>query len=265
METRLQKYLLKAGVSTREDAINLIKESRVSVNGRVVKDLGFIVNTNDTVLIDGLEAKVMEDKVYYVLNKPRGYASTSSKNYKNIYSLLDGVDEDIYPIFDLDREATGLMILTNDKDYLNLVRNSESIEKEYSIRIKGLLRKAESDKITRGELEFNGEKAQGIKIFNVKYNEDRTSTSLTLTLTSEKPRLIKSLFESVSHEASYIRRNRIGNILLDIKDATYRRLKPFEIKQLRLLALTKATQSKKKRAKTTSIRVKREKLNENTN
>ena len=260
MEERLQKYLAKCGIASRRECEEIIKEGRVAVNGKIIKEMGYIVSNVDTVLVDGIEVNVIEDKVYYMLNKPTGYVSTmkDDRGRKTIASLISDIDERVFPIGRLDYDTSGLILFTNDGDFSNLLLNPKTgIEKEYLVTVKGLLRKSESDIITRGGIDLDGVPSKPVKIFNVEYNKERTSTTLQIVLTEGKNREIRRLFSYVGHEVSSIKRIRFGNIILDVKRGTYRRLKPYEIKSIKLLAINGKPKEKKTVHRTTSIRVKR--------
>ena len=260
MEERLQKYLAKCGVASRRESEELIKEGRVSVNGKVIKEMGYIVSSVDTVLVDGIEVNVIEDKVYYMLNKPTGYVSTmkDDRGRKTIASLVEDINERVFPIGRLDYDTSGLILFTNDGDFSNLLLNPKTgIEKEYLVTVKGLLRKNESAIISRGGIDLDGVPSLPAKIFNVEYNKERTSTTLQIVITEGKNREIRRLFSYVGHEVSSIKRIRFGNIILDIKKGTYRRLKPYEIKSIKLLAINGKPNDKKRVHKTTPIKVKR--------
>ncbi len=260
MEERLQKYLAKCGIASRRECEEIIKEGRVAVNGKIIKEMGYIVSNVDTVLVDGIEVNVIEDKVYYMLNKPTGYVSTmkDDRGRKTIASLISDIDERVFPIGRLDYDTSGLILFTNDGDFSNLLLNPKTgMEKEYLVTVKGLLRKSESDVITRGGIDLDGVPSKPVIIFNVEYNKERTSTTLQIVLTEGKNREIRRLFSYVGHEVSSIKRIRFGNIILDVKRGTYRRLKPYEIKSIKLLAINGKPKEKKTVHRTTSIRVKR--------
>ncbi len=260
MEERLQKYLAKCGIASRRECEEIIKEGRVAVNGKIIKEMGYIVSNVDAVLVDGIEVNVIEDKVYYMLNKPTGYVSTmkDDRGRKTIASLISDIDERVFPIGRLDYDTSGLILFTNDGDFSNLLLNPKTgIEKEYLVTIKGLLRKSESDIITRGGIDLDGSPSKPVKIFNVEYNKEKTSTTLQIVLTEGKNREIRRLFGYVNHEVSSIKRIRFGNIILDVKRGTYRRLKPYEVKSIKLLAINGKPKEKKTVHRTTSIRVKR--------
>lgn len=251
MELRLQKFLSRAGYSSRREAEEIIKAGRVSVNSRIIKEMGYVVDSNDVVMVDGEKIVLDENKVYYMINKPRGYVSTlkDDKGRRDLSVFTSLIYERVFPIGRLDYDTSGLLFLTNDGDFSNLLLNPKyEIEKEYIVKIKGLLRKSESDKITRGGLDFGDFVSLPNKIYNVKYNEEKTSTSLNIILKEGKNREIRRLFSYVGHDVSSIKRIRFGNIFLDVKEGMMRPLKPFEVKMLKLLAsMPKENKSSKKK------------------
>ena len=258
MELRLQKFLARAGISSRREAEEIIKSGRVSVNSRIVKEMGYIVDANDIVMVDGEKIELEENKVYYMINKPRGYVSSlkDDKGRKDLSVFTNLVYERVFPIGRLDYDTSGLLFLTNDGDFSNLLLNPKyEIEKEYEVKIKGLLRKSESDKITKGGIDFGDSISLPNKIYNVKYNEEKTSTSLNIVLKEGKNREIRRLFSFVGHDVSSIKRIRFGNIYLDIREGMMRPLKPFEVKMLKLLA-TLPQEKKKPKKKTPKISTK---------
>ena len=135
MEVRLQKYLASAGVASRRKAEEIILDGRVSVNGKVVTELGTKVETNrDKISVDGRVVKIENRKRYILLNKPEGYISASKDQYDNlsVLHLIDGIKERMFTVGRLDKDTTGALILTNDGDFANKI-----IDK--AIKVKKLL------------------------------------------------------------------------------------------------------------------------------
>ncbi|MCD0022652.1 pseudouridine synthase, partial [Streptococcus agalactiae] len=115
---RINKYIAHAGIASRRKAEELIKQGMVTINGQVVNELATQVKAGDLVEIEGSPI-YNEEKVYYLLNKPRGVISSVSddKGRKTVIDLLPQVKERIYPVGRLDWDTTGLLILTNDGDF----------------------------------------------------------------------------------------------------------------------------------------------------
>ena len=118
---RLQKYIAEAGYTSRRKAEELIKSGKVEVDGVVVTELGTKVNGDETIIVEGNLLK-KEEKVYYILNKPRGVitAVSDEKNRKTVVDLIES-DKRIYPIGRLDYDTTGVLLLTNDGEFSNIL------------------------------------------------------------------------------------------------------------------------------------------------
>ena len=139
---RINKYLATCGIASRRKVEELILAGKISVNGKIVTNLATDIDiTKDKVKMDDSEVNLVEDKVYYLLNKPKGYISSAKddKGRKTILELID-TDERIFPVGRLDYDTEGLIILTNDGDLSHkLMHPSHEIEKTYVANIKGPL------------------------------------------------------------------------------------------------------------------------------
>lgn len=230
---RLQKVIAKAGIASRRKAELLIQEGKVKVDGEIVTTLGSLVDSNQVIVVDGTVLKT-EELAYYVMNKPSGYLSTT-KDEKNRRTVLDLIptQERIYPIGRLDYDTTGVLLLTNDGDFMNaLIHPKFKVEKEYAVKIEGLLRKEESALLRKG-IVLEDFTTQSARIFDVKYDESKQYTTLHIVITEGKYHQIKRMFEAIQHPVVKLRRVRFGNITCDgLKQGEYRRLKPHEIKVL---------------------------------
>ena len=123
---RLQKVIANSGLTSRRKAEELIKSGRVKVNGKTVYEMGIKVSHKDEVLVDDKFLE-QEEKVYYLLNKPRGVVTTVSddKNRKTVVDLIDD-DRRIYPVGRLDYDTTGLLLLTNDGEFANYMMHPKN-------------------------------------------------------------------------------------------------------------------------------------------
>ena len=133
---RLQKVIASSGVASRRKAEELITSGKVKVNGITVTELGIKVSGEDVIMVSG-EILSKEDKVYYMLNKPRGVVSTANDdlNRKTIVDYID-TDKRIYPIGRLDYDTTGLILLTNDGRLANLLMHpTNGVEKTYVAKL----------------------------------------------------------------------------------------------------------------------------------
>ena len=148
---RIQKIIAQSGYCSRRKAEELIVQGAVSVNGVVVKELGTKVSSSDVITVNGTTIE-KEEYVYYLLYKPEGYVSTTDdeKNRKTVVDLVPN-DKRIYPVGRLDYDTSGVLLLTNDGVFTNLMTSPKhKVEKEYVVKMKGFLRREESRTIARG-------------------------------------------------------------------------------------------------------------------
>lgn len=148
---RLQKVIANSGYCSRRKAEELIQKGKVIVNDIKVTELGFKVNGSDKISIDG-KMLSRDEKEYYLLYKPRGII-TSTKDEKNRKTVVDLIETDkrIYPVGRLDYDTSGIILLTNDGELTNLlIHPRNKIDKIYVAKIKGILTKEETLKLTHG-------------------------------------------------------------------------------------------------------------------
>jgi len=230
---RLQKAIAKAGVCSRRKAEELIKEGKVKVNGKVVNELGFQVESSDEIRVEDKQV-LREELVYYVLNKPTGYLSTTSDDLdrRTIMDLVP-VKERIFPIGRLDYDTSGVILLTNDGEFMNaMIHPKFKVEKEYHVKIQGLLRKEESKILEKG-IHLGDFTSARSKIVGVEYDDKKQNTLVKIIIHEGKYHQIKRMFEAVNHPVLKLRRHRFGVVTIDgLKQGEFRILKPHELKQL---------------------------------
>jgi 23S rRNA pseudouridine2605 synthase len=230
---RLQKILQKAGIASRRQAEELIKEGKVKVNGEVVTVLGTKADFSDNIEVEGKKVKV-DELVYYLLYKPEGYVSTTNDQF-NRFTVTDliPVNEKIFPIGRLDYDTSGVLILTNDGEFANhMMHPKYKIEKEYSVKVKGLLRKETTRQIARG-VDLGDYRTQPAKIFNVKYDDKKENSFANIIITEGKYHQVKRMFEKFDHKVLKLKRERYGCITLKgLNKGDFRRLKIHEVKKL---------------------------------
>lgn len=152
MNIRLNKFLSESGISSRRKSEEFIKEGRVSVNNKTVVELSFIVNDEtDIVKVDGEKIKPQK-KVYFLLNKPKGYVTTTDdeKGRKKVTDLIK-TNQKIFPVGRLDYDTTGVLLLTNDGDFSNFITHpSNHIPREYIVRLNKDLEEEDRQKLLKG-------------------------------------------------------------------------------------------------------------------
>ena len=233
---RLQKVIAKSGYCSRRKAETLITENKVKVNGVICNTLGTKVTSKDVIMVNGKTIE-QEEKVYYVLYKPEGYISTTSdeKDRRKVIDLLPK-DKRIFPVGRLDYDTSGVLLLTNDGEFMNeMTSPKHHVEKEYRVKIKGFLRKEESLLLSRG-VEIDGYKTKRAIIKDVEYNKNNETSFATIIIREGKYHQVKLMFEAVNHPVLKLKRERFGVVTLrDLKTGDFRRLKPHEFKQLKEL------------------------------
>ncbi len=230
---RVQKVIANSGYCSRRKAEELIVAGKVKINGIVTTELGTKVSPKDIVIVNGRLIK-SEEKVYFVLYKPEGYVSTTDdeKGRKTVIDLVRS-EKRIYPVGRLDFDTSGVLLLTNDGDFTNLMTSPKNhIEKEYRVKISGLLRKEESTTICRG-IKINGLLTKKAIIKDVSYNKSNLTTLVTIIISEGKYHQVKLMFEAVNHQVLKLKRVRFGIVTLaNMKIGEHRLLKPHEFKQL---------------------------------
>jgi 23S rRNA pseudouridine2605 synthase len=233
MMERLQKVIAQRGYTSRRKAEQLIVDGKVKVNGQVIRELGTKVPKNADIIVEGKKIEVV-DKVYYVLYKPEGFVSTTDDEHdrKTVVDLVPN-DVRVFPVGRLDYDTSGLLLLTNDGEFMNMVTSpSNHIEKEYQVKMNGFLRKEESSKVCRG-LKIDHYVTRKAKIHQVTYHKKTETTTANIIITEGKNHQVKKMFEAVGHEVIKLKRVRFGSITLDgLSKGDYRLLKPHEKKYL---------------------------------
>ena len=229
---RLQKVIAQAGICSRRKAEELIKDGKVKVNNEVAT-LGMQVGSSDTITVCGKLIR-KEEKVYFLLNKPRGVVCTASddKNRKTVVDLIK-TDKRIYPVGRLDYDTTGALILTNDGELANVLMHPKNgITKVYYVKMEGKLLGDEIHTLERGIVVDN----KTLKPDKIKFRKYDASTNVTFAsviLHEGHNHEIKKLFEYINHPVIKLKRESIAFLdVLSLKSGEYRMLNPKEVQKL---------------------------------
>ena len=230
---RINKFLSSLGIASRRAIDKYIEEGRIKVNG-VIASTGIDVTEEDEIYIDNkkIETNRIEEKVYFILNKPLEVLSASSddRGRKTVVDLIK-TDKRIFPIGRLDYMTSGLILLTNDGELFNrLVHPKSEIYKKYYIKVFGEVKKEEIEELKKGVLLEDG-KTLPAKISGIKYEKNKTS--MYISIIEVRNRQIRRMIEKFGYKVLMLRREKIGELSLgDLKEGKYRELTREEIEYL---------------------------------
>ena len=204
-EVRLNKFIANSGICSRREADNFILAGVVTVNGEVITELGTKININtDDVRFNGERLKG-ESKVYIVMNKPKGYVTTSSDPHadKTVMDLLKKCPSRVFPVGRLDKNTTGVLMFTNDGEIAEkLTHPSYDKKKIYQVSLDSKLKQEDFDKIMSGVELSDGVIAADA----LEYIEDDDHRKLGIEIHSGKNRIVRRIFESLGYEVKALDR-----------------------------------------------------------
>ena len=230
---RINKYIASSGFCSRRKADELIEAGRVQVNGKTVTLLGYEIRTKDKVAIDGKTLRMMKLE-YYRFYKPTGYITTSDdeKGRKTIYDILPDELKHLKPVGRLDKDSSGLLILTNDGNLVyELTHPSIKVAKVYRVTVDAFLKVEDLEKLAKGiEIEKGKIAYCDCEIIERTKNE----TLLEVTLYQGLNRQIRKMIEYIGHNVVHLKRIRHATIdLVGLKKGQYKPIKPKQIKELK--------------------------------
>lgn len=231
MKKRLQTILAHAGAASRRSAADLIEKGKVKVDGRVVREKGLKLDASrHEISLNGLPLKSEEKKVYFLLNKPSGVISTVKDTHgrKKITDMFRGVKERLYPVGRLDKDTTGLIILTNDGDLAHrLSHPSFEVEKEYIAKTEYPLEE-KALKIIASGVEIDGKKTSPCMI------ERLGKTVYRVSLHEGRKRQIRRMFDIAGGRVVELERTGYAGLSMGrLKRGEYRRLTRPEVESLK--------------------------------
>jgi 23S rRNA pseudouridine2605 synthase len=232
---RLNRFLATQGVGARRTCEDIIRDGRISVNGRIVTELGLVVEADrDTVELDGDRIGTAVKLVYALLNKPAGYVVTAKdpQNRPTVFHLLEGIEQRIFPVGRLDLDVEGLLLLTNDGDLgFRLTHPRYEVEKTYQAVISGKPDKQTLHAIEEGmQLEDGPTAPIHVTVFRATKNE----TFLEMKMHEGRKRQIKRMWSTLGHPVISLVRTGFASITLDgVRTGQWRYLTPEEVQRLR--------------------------------
>lgn len=227
---RLQKYIANSGYCSRRKAEELIKKGMVSINGQIVTVLGTKVSGKEEIIVDGNLLK-REEKEYYLLNKPRGVI-TSVKDDKNRKTVVDIINSDvrIYPVGRLDYDTTGVLLLTNDGEFANIMMHpNKKIEKVYTAKVRGIMKGEQINQLKNGVL-IDGKKTEKAHVKLRRVDLKNNASYVSIVIHEGRNHQVKRMFQAVGFEVIKLKRDRVGIFTLDgLASGEFRKLTPKEV------------------------------------
>lgn len=200
----LNKYLAHSGISSRRDAAAIIKEGKVTVNGEVKREPGYRVQPGDKVLLEGKKMEPVREMVYVLLNKPKGFITTTEddRGRRTVMELVQGAGVDrLYPVGRLDRNTTGVLLLTNDGDLAQKLSHPKyEARKIYQVTLDKAFAKPDFDKVLAGVQLEDGVAVVDKLAYLAQKNE------LGLEIHSGRNRIVRRIFESLGYEVEKLDR-----------------------------------------------------------
>lgn len=243
---RLQKRIAEQSDYSRRKAEELIIEGKVSVNGKIIQELGYKVTDKDKIEIEGVALNTNEKK-YFILNKPEKCVSTVSddKGRKTVIDFIK-TKAKVYPIGRLDYDTTGILLLTNDGDFANfLMHPSSNIEKVYSAKIDGIMTLADIKELKQGVV-IDGYKTKECRVKVRKVNNKSNTSIIEIGINEGRNHQVKKMFKALGFNVLKLDRIRYGILTIEnLKRGESKELSKKDVSRLYVLANNKGNRNGK--------------------
>ncbi len=227
---RINKFIAESGITSRRKAEELILQGRVSVNNKLVNELGYRINPDrDEVFIDGERIKTKKN-AYYLLNKPKGTISTTSdeKNRKTVVDLIK-TKEKIYPVGRLDYNTTGVLLLTNDGDFSNLLTHPKNkVPKVYEVKLDKPLDETDKKELIKG-IFIDRRRSKFVK---VTFANPKNRKLVEVESVEGRNHFVKKMFQALGQNVKSLNRKSFAGIKADIPLGSYREMNKTEVQKL---------------------------------
>lgn len=234
MKERIQKIMAQSGLCSRRAAEQIIRDGGVTVNGRPASLGDSADPVRDKIVVNGKPLGRAEEKVYLMLNKPRGFVSTlkDERGRKTVRQLVSGCHARVYPVGRLDADSEGLLLMTNDGELtLHLTHPSHEAGKTYLVSVRGDLRRLSA---LEQPMDIDGYTVQPAKVY-IRDQASDTEAHIEMTIHEGRNRQIRKMCEKCGLEVRRLKRIAVGELMLDTKLAPgkWRELTPEEIAYLK--------------------------------
>jgi 23S rRNA pseudouridine2605 synthase len=232
----LNKYIAHGGICSRRDAAMLVKEGKVTVNGTAATDPGMKITENDVVKVGNKKVTPSKNFVYILLNKPKDYITTSEdpQGRKTVLDLVrSATDERVYPVGRLDRNTSGVLLLTNDGDLAQkLSHPSHEVKKVYEVKLDRVLTKGDMDKIASGITLEDGFVAPNV----IAYADAKDKSVIGVEIHSGRNRIVRRIFEHLKYDVTSLDRVMFAGLTKkDVQRGRWRFLKEKELRILKFM------------------------------
>lgn len=211
-EMPLNKFIAHAGVCSRREAAELIKQGKIKVNGNIIHEPGFKVSSNDKIVFNNKELHTQRSLVYILLNKPKDYITTVKDTHgrKTVFELIQtATDERVYPVGRLDRNTTGVLLLTNDGELTQkLTHPSYEVKKIYEVKLDKPLSKKDMDAIINGITLEDG----FIAADTIGYPDVKDRSVIGIEIHSGRNRILRRIFEHLGYDVKNLDRVLFANL-----------------------------------------------------
>ncbi len=225
---RLNKFIADCGITSRRKAEEFILQGRVSVNDKIIVDLSYKVDENyDKVFLDG-EKITIKNKIYLLMNKPKGVI-TSTDDEKKRTTVLDLIkfNERVYPVGRLDYNTTGVLILTNDGQFKNLLTHpGNHVPREYEVTLDRILEEDDRTTLLQG-VYIDNKKGKFTKVKSAKNRK-----SVLIECIEGRNHFVKNMFAALGYTVLSLNRKSYAGLIADVEVGSYRKLSDSEIKNI---------------------------------
>ena len=232
---RLQKFIAECGIASRRSAEKMIESGRVYVNGDLIDYMGCVIDPQcDVVEVDGRVIQPENKKYYIMLNKPKNYVTTVSDDLgrPTVMQLVSDINARIYPVGRLDFDTTGLLIMTNDGEFANILTHPKHVvNKAYIARIDKPLDETQLEKLRNG-IELDGVMTSPARAENIK--RPQKGFEVKIIIHEGKNRQVRRMLDAVGANVMSLKRISVGSVTLgNLPEGKWRKLSEAEINKLR--------------------------------
>ncbi len=233
---RINKFLAQAGLGSRRSCEQLVLESKIRVNGKIIRDLATDIDSqNDIVEYKNKKLRLSSNKIYLMLNKPVGYLVTAADPFERqtVFDLLPKFKEHIFPIGRLDKNSEGLLLLSNDGDFAQKITHpSKKLPKTYLVKAKGRIYFRQLRDLREG-VQLEDGKTLPAKVFIKSFNKAQNMTKLRMIIYEGRNRQIRRMLKAVGSSVIELKRVQIGEINIGkMPKGEWRYLKEKEVRSI---------------------------------